>query len=192
MPALKAPTSTTDWRHAPAHRLGQPGAYMVTSGCYQKKSLFATRSRLTFLSNALLELTRKYDWRLQSWAIFPNHYHFVAESRTPESLRTLTRHLHSISARYVNEIDGTPERKVWFQYWDTHLSYERSYLARLGYVHLNAVKHGLVQRPQDYWWCSAGWLRSGNSEGSSFAKMESSVSGIGAEDDYDVPHITDE
>jgi len=36
--------------------------------------------------------------------------------------------------------------------------YEKSYLARLNYVHQNAVKHGLVSVANQYPWCSAAWF----------------------------------
>jgi len=45
-----------------------------------------------------------------------------------------------------------------FNYWETHLTYEASYLARLRYVHENAVHHGLVRYAFQYPWCSARWL----------------------------------
>jgi putative transposase len=43
-------------------------------------------------------------------------------------------------------------------FWDTKLTYEKSYLARLHYVHQNAVKHGLVSVANQYQWCSARWF----------------------------------
>ncbi len=58
----------------------------------------------------------------------------------------------------MNDLDGEPGRKVWFQYWDTLLSFERSFLARLNYVHNNPVKHGLVKIATRYPWCSASWF----------------------------------
>ena len=48
--------------------------------------------------------------------------------------------------------------KVWYNFWDTRLTFERSYLARLNYVHQNAVKHGLVPVANLYPWCSAAWF----------------------------------
>ena len=47
---------------------------------------------------------------------------------------------------------------MWHNYWETKLTYENSYLARLCYVHKNAVKHGLVINASDYPWCSARWF----------------------------------
>jgi putative transposase len=58
----------------------------------------------------------------------------------------------------MNKLDQTPGRKVWFQYWETHLTCERSFYARLRYVHKNAVHHGLVNNAALYPWCSAGWF----------------------------------
>jgi len=32
--------------------------------------------------------------------------------------------------------------ELWYEFWDTHLTFEKSWLARLNYVHQNPVKHG--------------------------------------------------
>ncbi len=148
-----------EWPHRPAHRLSAAGAYIVTSGTYLKKNLFNTPEKLQLLHDRLLELAALYDWKLQAWAILANHYHFVGLA--PEqgrSLQSLIRHLHSVTAREINSLDQTPGRKVWFQYWESHISYQRSYFARLGYVHRNAVHHNLVSDPVAYKWCSAAWF----------------------------------
>jgi hypothetical protein len=39
---------------------------------------------------------------------------------------------------------------VWYNFRDTRLTYEKSYLARLNYVYQNAVKHGLVPVANQY------------------------------------------
>ena len=132
---------------------------MVTAGTYQRQAFFRSPARLTFLCGTLFELAAAYGWTLQAWAVFPNHYHFVALSpKRADSLRALIRHLHSLTAREINPRDQSAGRKVWFEYWDSHLTYQRSYLARLNYVHRNAVHHGLVRTPAEYPWCSAGWF----------------------------------
>jgi putative transposase len=150
--------SMRDWPHAPMHCLGTPGAYIVTSGTYNKQPFFASREQLTYLTDTLLELAENYGCALQAWAVFPNHYHFVAEVGRTEALKTYIKHLHSVTARRVNVDDGVSERKVWFQYWDTHLTYPKSYLARLRYVHQNPVHHGIVRNAEEYRWCSAAWF----------------------------------
>jgi putative transposase len=147
-----------DWPHSPAHQLSLPGAYIVTAGTYQKQNYFNTPARLTRLTNLLLNLAEAYGWTLQAWAVFPNHYHFIAESPKPETLRRMVCELHSRSALGLNRLQDAPGRKVWFQYWESLITFHRSFLARLNYVHQNPVHHGVVPRASQYKWCSAGWF----------------------------------
>ena len=156
---MELKNAISDWPHAPVHRLRESGTYIVTAGTYNGAHHFHDAARLNYLTMTLLELSKKYGWELQAWAVFSNHYHFIAESRRPGTLRQLVRHLHSVSAKEINSRDGAPSRTVWFQYWDTLLSYQKAYLARLNYVHTNAVRHGLVREPSAYPWCSAGWFQ---------------------------------
>jgi putative transposase len=106
-----------------------------------------------------LTLSKTYGWRLEAWAVFSNHYHFIGRStRDSVELSVFLTHLHANTARELNQIDQGAGRTVWFNFWDSKLTYERSYLARLNYVHQNAVKHGLVFVANQYPWCSAAWF----------------------------------
>jgi len=145
-----------DWPHSPIHRLELTGAYIVTGATYLKKPTFVGHQRLEYLCDLLLELAEKYQWQLQAWAVFPNHYHFIALSPAEAgTLSVFTRHLHSLSTIQANRWDGAAGRKVWFQYWETNLTYPESYFARLGYVHRNAVHHQIVREASLYPRCSA-------------------------------------
>jgi putative transposase len=57
-----------------------------------------------------------------------------------------------------NRLDKSTGRQVWFNFRETRLTYQKSYLARLNYVHQNSVKHRLVPVANQYPWCSAGWF----------------------------------
>ena len=147
-----------DWPHAPIHRLNETGVFMVTSGTYRKAPFFHSEDRLTLMVNSLIDLCQKYSLGLQAWAVFPNHYHLVAHIPQPQNLKRFTRHLHSTTAIAVNQDDHLPGRKVWFQYWESHITFQRSYFARLSYVHQNPVRHKIVRVASQYRWCSAGWF----------------------------------
>ncbi len=148
-----------DWPHAPVHRLSEHGTFIVTASTLHKQHFFRGRENLTLLHDALLGLAKEHEVVLEAWAVFSNHYHFVAHTTGLQNqLANLITRLHYDTAEKLNQRDGCPGRHVWFQYWDTQLTYEKSYLARLHYVHQNAVKHGLVVRACDYPWCSAAWF----------------------------------
>lgn len=147
------------WPHAPTHWLYEPGLYIVTAGTCGKELFFAEDCRKDMLLRALFACAEEKNWHLEAWAVLSNHYHFVARSPgQPASLRAMLGKLHMLSAKAVNQMDNAPGRKVWFQYWDSLITYERSYLARLQYVHQNPVHHRVVDKAEDYPWCSAAWF----------------------------------
>ena len=148
-----------DWPHAPVHRLSEYGVYIVTAGTLYKKLLFNTPTKLDLLEHLLLSFAKRANWQLEAWAVLGNHYDFVARGAADSvPMRDFLRELHSISARELNQLDCIEGRAIWHNFWDTRLTFQHSYLARLKYVHQNAVKHGLVALGNQYKWCSAAWF----------------------------------
>jgi len=156
------PEPKTPWPHAPTHQLTQRGTYFVTSATYQKAHYFRGAKRLQVLQRGLLTVAEQFGWQLEAWAVFSNHYHFVAHSPVDAadavSLTPMLSFLHVKTASWINKLDQQSERQVWHNFWDTRLKQQRSYLARLNYVHQNAAKHGLVPLACQYPWCSAAWF----------------------------------
>jgi len=156
------PASAIPWPHAPQHRLEGNGIYFVTTGTFNKEHFFRGRERLQVLQRGLLTVARDFGWELEAWAVFSNHYHFVGRSPLAEpdarTLSPMLGFLHEKTAKWLNRLDKSPGQKVWHNYWETRLTYEKSYLARLRYTHENAVKHRLVPRASLYPWCSAAWF----------------------------------
>jgi putative transposase len=161
--------SYIQWHHAPSHLFLPETTYIVTAACYRKLPLFNTPQKRDFLLNTLYSEATLNGWMLQAWAVMPNHYHFVAQApENPQTLKKMIAVLHSKTAIWLNQYEKIAGRKVWYRYWDTCISYEKSYLARLNYVHNNPVKHGLAKKAEDYPWCSMKWFLN-NSE-SAFQK----------------------
>ena len=150
------------WPHAPANQLSVRGTYFVTAATYLKAHYFRDPKRRDVLLRGVLTVCRNFGWQLEAWAVFSNHYHWVAHSPATAddaaSLPVMLSLLHTKTARWVNRLDGTINRQVWHNYWETRLTYQRSYLARLNYVHQNPVKHGLVPVANQYRWGSAAWF----------------------------------
>jgi len=152
------------WPHAPLHFFNEIGTYIVTASTMHKTLFFKKNEELDLLHDMLLDLAEHYQWRLEAWAVFPNHYHFVARSPSdPTILRKFITHLHASTARKLNLLHQTVGRKVWYQYRDTQITFQKSYLARLNYVMQNPVKHKIVALAEQYKWCSANWFKNNTS-----------------------------
>ena len=150
-----------DWPHAPPHRLGAAGVYFLTARTSGRKPLLESDGMKDWFQEQLLAVAAEFGWRLEAWAVLSNHYHFVGHSpvRSTEAARSLPvmiQKLHSITTKELNRREQCAGRqRLWQNYRETHLTFQRSYLARLHYVHQNAVHHRLVQRGSDWKWCSA-------------------------------------
>jgi putative transposase len=153
-PTLADPSSklpAKDWPHAPVHRLQDNAVYFVTAGTLHKQHLFNTPHKRDLLERLLLSILKTSGWQLEAWAVFTNHYHFVARGNpASKNLGNTIHDLHGVSSGDLNKIDAVRGRKVWFNFRETKLTLQYSYLARLNYVHQNAVKHKLVPVANQY------------------------------------------
>jgi putative transposase len=145
--------------HNPPHYFVPDATYMVTGAILHNQHFLSEYKRKEFVLQTLFERANLLGWDLEAWAILNNHYHFIAQA--PEdatTLEKLIRQLHSITAIQINRWDSTSGRQVWQNYWDSCITYEKSFLARLHYVHMNPVKHGLVENAMVYPYCSYRWF----------------------------------
>jgi putative transposase len=148
-----------EYLHTPSHLFRPHAIYLVTGATYRKRPLLNTDDKLARFQRILFERSSIAGWTLEAWAILPNHYHFIARSPLdPKSLSSMIRAVHSISGKHINSLDNIPGRRVWYNYWDTCITSEGSYLARLHYVHTNPVKHNIVEEAKDYPFCSYQWF----------------------------------
>jgi putative transposase len=147
------------WPHAPPHYFTAHGTYIITAATLHRKPLFDSSVKLDLLRDTTFDLGKSYQLILQAWAFFANHYHLVISfENTTTTHRDFVRHLHRELTVRLNRVDATPGRRVMYEFWDTHLTFEKSWLARLNYVHQNPVKHALVPVANQYPWCSAPWF----------------------------------
>jgi putative transposase len=147
------------WPHAPIHIVDESGTFMVTAATFKKQLFFNTSQKLQYLEHTLLKTAVEMGWQLQAWAIFPNHYHFISLSpEQPETLPTLIKKIHGSTSNWINREDGIAGRKIWMQYWDSRITFQKSYYSRLNYVHNNPVYHGVVSNALNNKWCSASWF----------------------------------
>jgi putative transposase len=151
--------NTFNWHHAPNHQFTPGKIYMVTGATLHKKNLFHNGERLSLLQSTLLEKLTESGWALHAWACFPNHYHFIGKAPDIEKISQSMKRLHGNLSIRLNRMDGCTGRKVIYQYWDSCLSYDSSYYARLHYVMTNPVHHGLVPLASKYPFCSTAWFQ---------------------------------
>lgn len=139
-------------RHVPPHLFRAGATYFVTARTLDGVPAMSVDARKQRLIEALRFAAEQRGWAVVAWVVLSNHYHCIltAPREGEPEVSALLASVHKFTATTWNRADGTRGRKIWYQFWDTCLTSEGSFWARVNYVHWNPVKHGLVTDPEAY------------------------------------------
>jgi len=143
--------------HSPPHLEGLSGLYHICAACYEHQHYIGTTvDRMQDFSGALLETLRRLSAEIFAWSVLPNHYH--VELHLDGGLKNLIKELGKFHGRTSFKWNGEENcrgRKVWCNVIDRWIRDEKHFLTALNYIHHNPVKHGLVQKWQEWPFSSA-------------------------------------
>ncbi len=131
-------------------RLEFEGAfYHVTARGNERKNIYSAQRDYQKFLEYLREAEKKYGIVVHGYVLMTNHYHLLIQ--TPET--NLSRAMHHINGAYTNYINIKKKRSghLFQGRYKSLLVDKDSYLIELSrYIHLNPVRAGIVQRPEDY------------------------------------------
>jgi putative transposase len=142
--------------HRPPHAAHTEGCFHITAACYEHGPFVgATLDRMREFSEVLLETLTTNSNEVHAWCLLPNHYHLLVHlSDLGQCLHALGR-LHGRTSHAWNGADAARGRKVWSPPADRAMRSEGHFWATVNYVHHNPVRHGYVERWQDWPFSSA-------------------------------------
>ena len=121
-------------------------------------SLWLADSRIAdIVAQAILvgECERQF-YELHAWAVMPNHVHLLIFPLV--KVAALMRWLKGSTARRANQVLGRTGQSFWQdESFDRYLRSSNEVGKFVAYIEGNPVSAGLVNRPEDWRWSSAGW-----------------------------------
>ncbi len=102
----------------------------------------------------LRKAIERYEVRLWSYALMPNHVHLVVVPNRAESLPRAIHWAHGMYAQYFNARWALVGH-LWQGRYRSSAMDEHHLLNGIRYVERNPVRAGLVRRAEDYSWSSA-------------------------------------
>ncbi|MDZ4088152.1 MAG: transposase [Tabrizicola sp.] len=107
----------------------------------------------------VVRITRKErPFQIDAWVVLPDHLH--ALWTLPEGDADYSTRWRLIKARFSRGLPAGPqrlshqlrqERGIWRRrFWERHIRNEADFAAHLRYCWINPVKHGLVEKPEDW------------------------------------------
>jgi len=107
-----------------------------------------------FLALAFRRARVLHPFLLTAWVFLPDHWHAICAAVCPLTISVVMKSIKTSSTILVNrrrEASG----ELWHsRFFDRALRTVKKYNEKVEYIHLNPVKAGLVNRPQDWRWSS--------------------------------------
>jgi putative transposase len=137
--------------HGPPHYAGESGLYLITAACYEHQPVIGTSpQRLAEFEAELLATAAEHSHPIFAWTVLPNHYHLLLQTPDVVALLHAIGLLHGRTSYRWNGEDNRRGRQCWHRAAETGMKSEGHFWATLNYVLHNAVRHGYVERWQDW------------------------------------------
>lgn len=175
--------------HGPPHCESDREVYLITAACYEHKPIIGVNSeRMVTFESELLEAAESSCQRIFAWTVLPNHSHLLVRTPQVKALLHVLGLLHGRTSHRWNGEEACRGRQIWHRAVETAMKSERHLWATLNYVLHNAVRHGYVERWQDWPYSSASrYLKEVGREEAQRCWREYPVLDYG--DDWDPPEL---
>jgi len=134
------------------------GTYFFTVNLLDRSSRLLTENIDTF-REAVRRVRARKPFHIDAWSVLPDHTHCV--STLPSGDTDYSARWKAIKIAFAKTLPKTErlsavrlrkgERGIWQRrFWEHTIRDECDYAAHVDYVHINPLKHGLVQSVADW------------------------------------------
>lgn len=129
--------------------------HIIQRGNRRLDVFFSDDDRLIYV-DLLKKACMKYGVKIWAYCLMTNHTHFIAVPEKADSLGRCFADAHVRYTRLINKREGW-KGHLWQARFGSSVLDERYLLAAIRYVERNPVRAGIVNKPWEYVWSSAGW-----------------------------------
>jgi putative transposase len=138
----------------PTRTMSPPGTYFVTFITWERRRLFVVEPYTRLFLETLYNYRRHARFKLHAFVVMPEHVHLLL---TPANDVTMERAIQLIKGGFSRAF-GLEFRsgEVWQRgFTDHRIRDVEDFEMHREYIHQNPVKRRLVERAEDYRYCSA-------------------------------------
>ena len=128
--------------------------HITQRGNRRQQTFFKDQDYQTYLE-LMSEWCNRYQVEIWAYCLMPNHVHLIVVPETRDSLKLAIGEAHRRYTRHVNFREGW-RGHLWQGRFSSFILDEPYLLACTKYIELNPVRAGLVRKPEEWHWSSAG------------------------------------
>jgi len=133
------------------------GKFFFTVVTYHRKPIFNNEIHVQILRDAMQQIINKKTFTIDAIVILPDHLHCIWQLPEDDSdYSNRWREIKKSCSRKINpKSNENNERSVWQRrFWEHVIQDEQDWQNHMDYIHFNPVKHGCVNKPDDWPWSS--------------------------------------
>ncbi len=135
------------------------GTYFFTVNLLQRKQNDLLIQNINILREVVARVRESHPFRIYGWVVLPDHIHCIISLPKDDCDFALRwRLIKSGFSKAIPDIEWRSisrkkrgERGIWQRrYWEHLIRDDEDFAAHMDYIHINPVKHGLVDRVADW------------------------------------------
>ena len=124
----------------------------ITFSCYHRAALLQTPQARRVFEETLEQVRRWYGLFIVGYVVMPEHVHLLL---TEPECSSLAVALQMLKQNVAHKVPHPPDTPFWQpRYYDFNVWSSEKRIEKLKYLHLNPVRRGLVEKPEDWEWSS--------------------------------------
>ena len=125
-------------------------SHYLTLSCQSRKPNFSAPRIYDLFLNRLEETRLRFDMRIYAYVVMPEHVHLLLSEPDKE---TLAHAMHFLKLSFTKTLGY--KGSFWEKrYYDRNIRDADEFDEKLGYIHRNPVKRGLVKELAEWKWSS--------------------------------------
>ncbi len=130
--------------------------HFVTFSCYQRLRYLGSAAARDLFEEALARMAYCHRFEVVGYVVMPEHVHLLLSEPETGLLSV------GLQALKLAVSKRSEERPFWTaRYYDFNVFTEAKRVEKLGYIHRNPVKRGLVEQPEEWRWSSCRYYQTG-------------------------------
>ena len=124
----------------------------ITNVVHRRQPVFSAVQHVDLLRTVLHAVKEHHPFAMIGYVFLPDHFHIMFRTTGASNFSQIMQSWkRNFTVQYKESLGIDGRMKFWQKrFWDHVIRNERDFRNHLDYIHYNPVKHGYVERPEQW------------------------------------------